>query len=52
MDIDKLLQLLHEEALSAERGTWYGGGSDATSDALYALVDVIKRVQYRLEEEK
>lgn len=50
--MEKLLQLLLEEAEDEERGTWYGGGSDAKSDALHALMDVIKRVQYRLDQEK
>lgn len=51
MDVSRLLALFAEEIEDAERGTWYGGGSDVASEALLALLVVIKRVQYRLEEE-
>lgn len=50
--MDELLQLLLEEAKKAQGDTWYGEGSDATSDALVALMDVVQRVQYRLSQKE
>lgn len=45
-----LLEILIEEAERAERGTWYGGGSDAKSEALLAIIELARNVQRRLEE--
>lgn len=50
--MEKLLQLLLEEAESEQQGYWYTHGYEAEQSALGALMNVIKRVQYRLEEEK
>lgn len=49
--MDKLLQILIEEAESLERGTWYGGGSDVKSEALTTIIELARNTQRRLEEE-
>lgn len=49
--MEELLQILLEETEAEERSYWYSSG-DAESSALNALAAVIKRVQYRLKQEK
>lgn len=50
--MEKLLQLLLEEAERAERSHWYESGYEIEDRSLQALQNVIKQVQSRLEEEK
>lgn len=50
--MEKLLQLLLEEAEAEERTHWYASGCEVEDRALQALQVVIKRVQYRLDQEK
>lgn len=49
--MDKLLQILIEEAESLERGTWYESGYDVKSEALTTIIELVRNVQRRLEEE-
>lgn len=49
--MDKLLQILLEEAESEERSYWYSHGYEVEERALQALISVIKRARLRLEEE-
>lgn len=50
--MEKLLQLLLEEAEREERSHWYESGYEVEDRALQALQSVIKQALYRLEEEK
>jgi len=45
-----LLEILIEEAESLERGAWYGGGSDVKLEALTTIIELVRNVQRRLEE--
>lgn len=49
--MDRLLQILLEEAESEERSLWYSHGYEVEERALGALAKVIQRAQRRLEEE-
>lgn len=48
--MDKLLQILFEEAESEERRLWYQGGYEVEDRALQILQVVIRNAQRRLEE--
>lgn len=50
--MEKLLQLLLEEAESEERSLWYESGYEVEDRALQAFQNVIKRALCRLEGEK
>lgn len=48
--MDELLQILIEEAVREERSYWYQSGYDVQSEALQALIVVLRNAQRRLEE--
>lgn len=45
----ELIKLLLEEAEAEERSHWYESGYDIEDKALQALIQVLNRVQYRLD---
>lgn len=49
--MDRLLQILLEEAESEERSLWYSHGYEIEERALQVLAKVIERAQRRLSEE-
>lgn len=48
--MDKLLQILFEEAEREERSHWYQSGYEVEDRALQALQTVIRNAQRRIEE--
>lgn len=50
--MEKLLQLLLEEAEREERSYWYTHGYEVEERAAQTFATIIKQAQYRLEQEK
>lgn len=48
--MDRLLQILIEEAEREERSHWYESGYDMQDEALQALIVVLRNAQLRLKE--